>query len=123
MKLKFDDREVRVELFDHQAQKTVAGIRALLPLKAHAVHCKFAGYEIMIPVPTVLDKENQVEQVAAGDVGYYVDNGILCIFYGEINPFAAVNLVGKVSSGLADLQKIGATILNAGPQRVSLSAA
>ena len=122
MKLRVGDREVCIELFNDQAQKTVAGIRELLPFKAHAVHCKFAGYEIMIPIPTVLEKENQVEKVVAGDVGYYVDNGILCLFYGKIYPFAAVNLVGKVSSGLNDLEEIGTTLLNTGPQPVFLSA-
>ncbi|MGD2272165.1 MAG: cyclophilin-like fold protein [Desulfobacterales bacterium] len=122
IKLKVDDCEVFIELFEDQAQKSVAGIRELLPLKAHAVHCKFAGYEVMIPIPVVLEKENQVEKVGAGDVGYYVDNGILCLFYGKIYPFAAVNLVGKVSWGLDDLKKIGATLLNHGPQPVYLKA-
>ena len=118
MKLKVGDREVYIELFEDQAQKTVAGIREILPLKAHAVHCKFAGYEIMIPIPASLEKENQIEKVGAGDVGFYVDNGILCLFYGKITPFSAGNLVGKVSSGLDELEKIGTTILNAGPQTV-----
>jgi hypothetical protein len=122
MKLKVGDFVVFIELFDNQAPKTVAGIRKLLPLKAHAVHCKFAGYEIMIPIPAVLENEHQVEKVGAGDIGYYVDNGILCLFYGKIHPFAAVNLVGKVSSGLDDLKKIGQTTLNTGPQTVFLSA-
>ena len=97
MKLTVGDRMVCIDLFDDQAQKTVAGIRKLLPLRAHTVHCKFAGYEIMIPIPAIFEKENQVEKVVAGDVGYYVDNGILCLFYGKIFPFAGVNLVGKVS--------------------------
>ena len=63
-----------------------------------------------------------IEKVGEGDVGFYVDNGILCFFYGKIDSFAAVNLVGKVSSGLGDLEKIGTSLLNEGPQMVYLSA-
>ena len=75
----------------------------------------------MIPIPAVLERENQVENVGPGDVGYYMDNGILCLFYGKIDPFAAVNLVGKVSAGLDGLVKFGTMLLQDGPQRVYLS--
>ena len=113
---------INIDLFKDQARKTVAGIYELLPLKAHAVHSKFAGNEIMIPIPAVLERENQIEKVGPGDVGFYMDNGILCLFYGKIYPFAAVNLVGKISSGLDPLEKIGKMLLQAGPQRVYLDA-
>lgn len=123
MKLKFGNQEVGIDLLETQAPKTTAGIRDLLPFKAHAVHSKFAGYEIMIPIPAVLERENQVENVGPGDVGYYLDNGILCLFYGKIDPFAAVNLVGKVTVGLDALEQFGTMLLQDGPQRVYLSQA
>jgi hypothetical protein len=97
-------------MLDKDAPNTVRGISQMLPLDTVLGHAKFAGEELIFMVPGMFERENIVGSVASGDVAYYPDRQTLCIFYGEIVPFAKVGLVGKVSSGLDTLRKIGPSL-------------
>lgn len=89
------------------APATVEAIVRALPLEAEAQRW---GDEVYFAIPVRAKPENQVETVAAGDIGYWPPGNALCIFFGptpasrhpgEIRPASAVNPVGQV---LGDLQ-------------------
>ena len=88
---------VRVVLLEDAAPRICSAFRASLPLDSFAVHAKFAGEELIAMLPFYEGPENEVPSVAPGDIGYYPARQTLCLFYGEIMPFASVSLFARVS--------------------------
>ena len=63
--------------------------------------------------------ENEVPSVAPGDIGYYPARQTLCLFYGEIMPFASVSLFARVHpDDLGAAQEAGRAVLSGGPAPV-----
>jgi len=110
LKLAIGPHTCTIDLLDDAAPQTVRGITRLLPLETVLGHAKFAGEELIFMIPEMFERENIVGSVAPGDVAYYPDRQTICIFYGDIVPFAKVGLVGKVSSGLDTLRRIGPSL-------------
>ncbi len=61
---------VRAVLLQDRAPKTCAAILASLPHEAEALHARWAGREVFLPLPLAAKPpmENQVNRVSAGDV-------------------------------------------------------
>ena len=114
-------RSVRVLLLDADAPRICSAFRACLPLDSFAVHAKFAGEELIAMLPFYEGPENEVRSVAPGDIGYYPARQTLCLFYGEIMPFASVSLFARVHpDDLGAAQEAGRAVLSCGPAPVSI---
>ena len=114
-------RPVRIVLLDDAAPTICSAFRACLPLDSFAVHAKFAGEELIAMLPFYEGPENEVPSVAPGDIGYYSARQTLCLFYGEIMPFASVSLFARVHpDDLDTAQEAGRAVLSGGPAAVSI---
>ena len=112
---------VRVVLLEDAAPRICSAFRASLPLDSFAVHAKFAGEELIAMLPFYEGPENEVPSVAPGDIGYYPARQTLCLFYGEIMPFASVSLFARVHpDDLGAAQEAGRAVLSCGPAPVSI---
>jgi hypothetical protein len=107
---------VRAELLSSDAPETCAAFEKAMPTTTFGVNAKFAGDETIAMLPFyALPGENQVPSVGPGDIGYYPRSQTLCVFYGEIMPFAYINLFAKVvPEDLAKAVTAGKRILEAG---------
>lgn len=94
--------EVRALLEEEKAPRTVAAIRAALPIKAAANRW---GKEVYFSTPVAVDLEKGAELVEKGAIGYWPPGKALCIFFGptpasrspqEIRPASPVTVVGRV---------------------------
>jgi hypothetical protein len=89
---------VLAELNDSETARSIA---AGLPLRARA---NTWGKEIYFRIDVAMPRENAVEVVAAGELGYWPDGQAFCIFFGptpashgdEIRAASPVNRVGRV---------------------------
>ena len=112
-------RPVRIVLLEGDAPKICSAFRASLPLDSFAVHAKFAGEELIAMLPFYEGPENEVPSVEPGDIGYYPARQTLCLFYGEIMPFASVSLFARVHpDDLEAAQEAGRVVLSDGPAPV-----
>src|SRR5262249_10301392 len=83
----------------------------------------FAGDELIVMVPFVAAAENEVGSVAPGDIGYYPSRQTLCLFYGEITPFASVTRFARVlPEDLPAARAVGRDVLAAGVGWVQIAA-
>jgi hypothetical protein len=113
--LTIGDQRVRAELLDDRAPRICQAFRACLPLESFAVHAKFAGEELIVMVPFVAADENPATSVAPGDIGYYPSRQTLCLFYGQIMPFASVTVFARVlPDDLPSARAAGEAVLRAG---------
>lgn len=113
--LRVGSRAIRCELLEEQAPRICRAFKRSLPLDSFAVHAKFAGDELIVMVPFVAEAENEVGSVAPGDIGYYPSRQTLCLFYGDITPFASVTLFARVvPEDLAAARATGRELLAAG---------
>jgi hypothetical protein len=120
--LTIGDHRVRAELLDDRAPRICGAFRACLPLDSFAVHAKFAGEELIVMVPFVAADENPATSVAPGDIGYYPSRQTLCLFYGQIMPFASVTVFARVlPDDLPSARAAGEAVLRAGtaPSRMT----
>ncbi len=114
-------RAVRVVLLEEDAPKICSAFRACLPLDSFAVHAKFAGEELIAMLPFYAGAENEVPSVAPGDIGYYPARQTLCLFYGDIMPFASVSLFARVHpDDLGAAREAGRAVLDDGPAPVRI---
>ena len=52
--------------------------------------------EIYFKIPVSIKKENQSARVEKGTAAYFPPMKVLCIFYGNTQPVAPVNIIGRV---------------------------
>jgi hypothetical protein len=121
--LRVSRRVVRAELLEEEAPRICRAFQDCLPLDSFAVHAKFAGDELIVMVPFVAGAENEVGSVAPGDIGYYPSRQTLCLFYGDVMPFASVTLFARVlSEDLPTARAAGQEVLAAGMAPVRVTA-
>lgn len=106
-KISIGDQICSMRLLLDKAPRLCRSFSALLPITSFALHAKFAGDEFYFMVPKLWEAENVVASVEPGDVAYYPDRQTVCVFYGEIVPFGAAGLFGKIVDGLDGLKAIG----------------
>ncbi|MFB0523278.1 MAG: cyclophilin-like fold protein, partial [Candidatus Bathyarchaeia archaeon] len=56
--------------------------------------------EVYFEVPLKLGEEKAEPSVEKGTIAFWPMGNALCIFYGESQPYSAVNIVGKVTKNL-----------------------
>lgn len=98
---------IPVTLLTDEAPKTCAAILDALPLEGTANHARLAGDEIMFPVRTFVQPENQSKAQQVGNVAYWPDRMIVCVFYGETEGVGHTNVFGRVSGNLDGLVRAG----------------
>jgi len=64
------------------------------------------GEEVYFEIPLNLDNENTSLCASTGDISYWSPGPALCIFFGQTQPYSAVNHLGKVTDGLYLFKKI-----------------
>ena len=113
---------VRARLLTEEAPETCRAFEEAMPVRTFGVNAKFAGDETIAMLPFYAPPgENEVPSVDAGDIGYYPRSQTLCLFYGEIMPFAKINLFAKVvEEDLSKAVAAGTQILEAGTLPVTI---
>ena len=97
--------DIQIELDDSLATKTVRSILSNLPITT-IIHVW--GEELYTdPTPVISDAENSRDVVNLMDVAYWPPGKAICLFFGptpigkkgEIKPYSAVNVIGKIVKG------------------------
>jgi len=104
IKIQVGDEEFDAALTEGTAPETVSRILAALPIESTA---KTWGEKIYFEIPVSMGKENAVDTVGKGDLGYWPEGECFCIFFGktpmttsedEIKPASAVNPIGRIEN-------------------------
>jgi len=67
------------------------------PFESNAERWKQEIY-FKIPIKIKIKKENQNANIKKGDVAYFPLMKVLCIFYGNTQPIAPVNIIGEIKN-------------------------
>jgi len=89
--------EAQGELIRHLSPRTADAILRKLPIEGRAALWK---QEIYFEIPVAAGEEKAKPTVKKGDLAYWPMGKALCIFYGESQPYSAVNMVGQVTKNL-----------------------
>jgi hypothetical protein len=89
--------EAQGELIRHLSPRTVDAILKKLPIEGRAALYK---QEIYFEIPVAAGEEKPKTTVKKGDLTYWPMGKALCIFYGETQPYSAVNMVGQITKNL-----------------------
>jgi hypothetical protein len=89
--------EAQGELIRHLSPRTVDAILKKLPIEGRAALWK---QEIYFEIPLAAGEEKAKTTVKKGDIAYWPMGKALCIFYGETQPYSAVNIIGQVTKNL-----------------------
>ena len=89
--------EAEAELIRFQSPMTVESLTKALPFEGRAARWK---EEIYFETPVKLGSEKAKSKVEAGSMGYWPMGSALCIFYGDMEPYSPVNIVGRIVSNL-----------------------
>jgi hypothetical protein len=110
VKIELGGVHVPVTLLVDDAPRTCGAILAACPLEGTVNHARLAGDEIMFPVRVEIPAENQSQGQAAGNVAYWPERMMICIFYGDTEGVGPTNVFGRVSGDLATLKEVGDTV-------------
>jgi hypothetical protein len=89
--------EAQGELIRHLSPRTVDAILKKLPIEGRAALWK---QEIYFEIPVAAGEEKAKTTVKKGDIAYWPMGKALCIFYGETQPYSAVNMIGQITKNL-----------------------
>lgn len=89
--------EAEGEFIRHLSPRTVDAILRGLPIEGRAALWK---QEIYFEIPVATGEEKPKTRVKKGDLAYWPMGKALCIFYGETQPYSAVNIVGQITKNL-----------------------
>jgi hypothetical protein len=89
--------EAEGELVRHLAPRTVDAIVKKLPIEGRAALWK---EEVYFEIPVKTGEEKPKPTVEKATIAYWPMGSALCIFYGESQPYSAVNVIGKVTKNL-----------------------
>ncbi len=89
--------EAQGELVRHLSPRTVDAILRKLPIEGRAALWK---QEIYFEIPVAAGEEKAKTTVKKGDIAYWPMGKAFCIFYGETQPYSAVNMIGQITKNL-----------------------
>ena len=95
--------EAEGELIRHLSPRTVDAILKKLPIEGRAALWK---QEVYFEIPIAAGEEKAKTTVKKGDLAYWPMGKALCIFYGESQPYSAVNIAGQVTKNLERFSKV-----------------
>ena len=99
------------ELLDDAAPEICKAFYDALPVQGFCVHAKFAGEELILMLPFYTGAENEILDVAPGDIGYYPGRQTACMFYGATEPFGHVSVFARVTENLDAFRRWGSAAL------------
>ncbi len=85
--------EVEAELLEEENPRTCDEIWAALPFGGEA---KLYLKEIYFDIPADIEPENPTTETTKGDVSYWLEQPVFCIFFGESQPVSEVNTFAKI---------------------------
>lgn len=91
------------ELVRYLAPRTIDAIVKKLPLEGRAALWK---EEVYFEIPLKLGEEKAEPTVEKGTIAFWPMGNALCIFYGESQPYSAVNIVGNVTKNLGLFKQV-----------------
>lgn len=89
--------EAEGELIRHLAPRTVDAIVKKLPVEGRAALWK---EEVYFEIPVTMGEEKAKPTVKKGDLTYWPMGNALCVFFGDSQPYSAVNIVGRILKNL-----------------------
>jgi len=95
--------EAEGELIRHLAPRTVDTILKKLPVEGRAALWK---EEVYFEIPVAAGAEKAKPTVKKGDLAYWPMGKALCVFYGESQPYSAVNIIGQITKNLELFRKV-----------------
>ncbi|MEM3642052.1 MAG: cyclophilin-like fold protein [Candidatus Bathyarchaeia archaeon] len=95
--------EAEGELIRHLAPRTIDMIVRKLPLEGRAALWK---EEVYFEIPVKMGEEKAKSKVEKGTIAFWPMGSAVCIFYGESQPYSAVNILGKVTENLELFSKV-----------------
>ena len=95
--------EAEGELIRYLTPRTVDAIVRALPVEGRAALWK---EEVYFEIPAKMGEEKAKTKVEKGDLAFWPMGSALCIFYGESQPYSAVNVVGKATKNLELFAKV-----------------
>jgi hypothetical protein len=98
-----DKLEAKGELVRIHGPRTVEALVDCMPFTSHTFIWK---EEIYFDAPCTVGPEKPKATVQPGDIAYWPPGKAFCIFYGNSQPYSAVNVVGKITTDLEPLRKI-----------------
>jgi hypothetical protein len=98
------------ELVRISSPRTVDAIIRRLPLEGRAALWQ---QEVYFGIPVKMGNEKAKTTVEKGALAYWPMGSAFCIFYGETQPYSAVNIIGKVAKNLELFESVksGTTII------------
>ena len=93
----------RADLIRFYAPKTVEAILKKLPISGRAAHLK---EKIYFETSIKMGGEKSTIKVEGGDLAFWPLKSAFCIFYGQSQPYSAVNIIGKVTANIALFNKV-----------------
>jgi hypothetical protein len=94
--------EAEGEFVRHLSPRTVDALLKKLPIEGRAALWK---EEVYFEIPVAAGEEKAKTKVKKGDLAYWPMGKALCIFYGETQPYSAVNIVGQITKKLEHFRK------------------
>jgi len=85
--------EAEGELIRHLAPRTADVIVKRLPVEGRAALWK---EEVYFEIPVTMGEEKAKSRVKKGDLAYWPMGKALCVFFGDSQPYSAVNIVGRI---------------------------
>jgi hypothetical protein len=95
--------EAEGEFVRHLAPRTVDMIIRKLPLEGRAALWK---EEVYFDIPVKMGEEKAKSKVEKGTIAFWPMGSAICIFYGESQPYSAVNILGKITKNLELFSKV-----------------
>ena len=89
--------EADAELVRFHSPVTVDNLANALPFEGRAAKWK---EEVYFETPVKVGSEKAKSKVEAGSMAYWPMGSALCIFYGDMEPYSPVNIVGRIVSNL-----------------------
>ncbi len=87
---------------DDRSPRISDAIYQKLPIEARA---SLWGEEVYFEIPLEEENENPSPATSPGDISYWVPGHAFCIFFGQTQPYSAVNHLGRVVEGLEIFRK------------------
>jgi hypothetical protein len=96
--------EAKGELIRIKAPLTAEGVWRAIPIVGTASVWKNA--EVYFPAGIKRGLEKPTRKVEKGDIAYWPLGDAICIFHDKVEPYSDVNIIGRITEGLALFGKV-----------------
>ena len=96
--------EAKAELIRIKSPLTAESIWRAVPLSGKA--SVWMDAEVYFPAGIKRGLEKATRKVEEGDIAYWPLGDAICVFYGKIEPYSDVNVIGRVLDNLKVFSKV-----------------